>query len=331
MARIRSIHPGIFTDEAFMMASPAARMLVIGIWTEAFDDGVFEWKPVVLKARLFPADAVNVDELLQELVHLRFVTSFSVNGKNYGAVRNFCRFQNPKKPNSSRVLSDELRNYVGLKADEIGTSGEEVRNQFGTGSEKSPQMERRGEKKEEKKEGGGALRHREPEREKPDPDREPANAPAAAAYDGLDANRIADQVCTALGPNADRTALGIASVKPILDLIRAGHDLDQVILPALRDASRKPRRDPIRSFELIARVVTDWIAKPPPASASVPEVREMVTLADHSRLAKTALLGFIERFRRDGVWLLDARTPPPGAPGCLIPQEFIPNDTELAS
>lgn len=172
---------------------------------------------------------------------------------------------------------------------------------------------------------GGALRSRESEREKP----EPAKAPAAAAYDGLDAIKIADQVCAAMGPNADRTALGIASVKPILDLIRTGHDLEKVILPALRDASRKPRRDPIRSFDLIARIVTDWIAKP--SSASVPEVREMVTLADHSRLAKAALIGFIERFQKDGVWLLEARTPPPGAPGCLIPRELIPNDTELAS
>ena len=41
MARIRSVHPGLFTDEAFMGASSDARILMIGLWCQAWDDGVF--------------------------------------------------------------------------------------------------------------------------------------------------------------------------------------------------------------------------------------------------------------------------------------------------
>ena len=67
MARIRSIHPGIFTDEAFASASMAARMLLIGIWTEAYDDGVFEWKPLTLKMKIFPGDSVDINAVLSEL------------------------------------------------------------------------------------------------------------------------------------------------------------------------------------------------------------------------------------------------------------------------
>ena len=137
MARIRSIHPGLFTDEAFMSASHYARLAIIGIWGEAWDDGVFELKPLTLKAKIFPADAVEVVSLLDELERLEFLKRFSVGGKQYGAIRNFCKFQRPKKPNSSGVLTDELRAYVALSV----PNPEPFPNQFPTSSEKSPQRE----------------------------------------------------------------------------------------------------------------------------------------------------------------------------------------------
>ena len=96
MARIRSVHPGLFTDEAFMTASPLARLLIIGIWCEAHDDGVFEWKPLTLKVRLMPADSVEVAPLLAELEALGFVRRFQAGGRPYGVVRNFQKYQRPK-------------------------------------------------------------------------------------------------------------------------------------------------------------------------------------------------------------------------------------------
>jgi len=137
MSRIRSVHPGLFTDEAFASVSMPARLLLIGIWTECFDDGIFEWKPLTLKMRIFPADSVDVAPLLDELVSVNAVMRFCADGKLYGAVRNFCRFQRPKKPNSSGVNSDEIRTYVCSEPQ----SSEPVRNQFGTSSEIVQQME----------------------------------------------------------------------------------------------------------------------------------------------------------------------------------------------
>jgi hypothetical protein len=137
MARIRSIHPGIFTDEAFMSASAHARLLIMGIWTEAWDDGVFEWKPLTLKAKIFPVDNVDVSALLAELAGLNFVRQFESGGKNYGVVRNFRLYQRPKKPNSSGKLPDRLAEYAGP----AHTNSEPVPNQFPTGVENSSQME----------------------------------------------------------------------------------------------------------------------------------------------------------------------------------------------
>ena len=92
MSRIRSIHPGIWTDEAFMSLSAYARLLLMGIWTEAFDDGVFEWKPLTLKARIFPVDSVDVNELLLELVHNGLVSRIDAHPKRPGVIRNFQRY-----------------------------------------------------------------------------------------------------------------------------------------------------------------------------------------------------------------------------------------------
>jgi len=141
MARIRSIHPGIWTDEAFMALSFPARQLLIGLWTEAFDDGVFEWKPLTLKAKIFPVDNVDVEALLGELEARDCIARMKDAAKPAGAIRNFQRFQRPKKPNSSGLLPDAWRTYVGVKGAEFGTGSEPVEDQSETSTEKSPQME----------------------------------------------------------------------------------------------------------------------------------------------------------------------------------------------
>lgn len=141
MARIRSVHPGLSTDEAYMAMSAYAKAAWPTLWTECDDSGIFEWKPLVLKARLLPADAVDFETIMEEWVRLGVVRKLVIEGKSYGAVRNFCRFQRPKKPNYRDLLPDEFRTYVGLKPPE-----------FGTGSELSPQMEREREKEEEREE-----------------------------------------------------------------------------------------------------------------------------------------------------------------------------------
>lgn len=138
MARIRSVHPGLFTDEAFVSVSRDARLLLIGVWCEAWDDGVFDWKPLTLKMRVFPADNVDVGGLLEELLAAGIVQKFDTkDGRKMGVVRNFQRFQRPKKPNRSGVLPDNLSVFAGASE----TGSEPVPNRCGTGGEKSPQME----------------------------------------------------------------------------------------------------------------------------------------------------------------------------------------------
>lgn len=149
MARIRSVHPGLATDEIFMSMSAFAKAAWPLLWTECDDQGVFEWKPVVLKARILPADHVEFRDILNEYLELGAVIRFEIAGRCYGAVRNFKRYQNPKKPNSIHPTTPESVIFVGSSR----TSSVPVPNQSSTGPVKSPQREEGGGSKEEKPNG----------------------------------------------------------------------------------------------------------------------------------------------------------------------------------
>lgn len=152
MARIRSIHPGLWTDETFVELSMAARILYLGILTEADDHGVFEWKPTALKMRIFPADTVDVTQLLDELERCAKVCRKELDDCIVGIVRNFRKYQRPKKPTYRFIFKNEWADYVGLT--EVST--EPVENQFGTGGENPPQRKEEGGRREKKKEDDAA-------------------------------------------------------------------------------------------------------------------------------------------------------------------------------
>lgn len=156
MPRIRSVHPPLFTDEAFVSRSMPARLLAIGLWTEADDRGVFEWKPTSLKMRLFPADNVNLAELLAELLNGHIIAKHAVDGKEYGVIRNFCKWQRPKKPTYRYPFESEWAKYVGFKPKKRPTGAQQVLNQFSTEGEIAAQMEE-GEEEGEKEAGENRL------------------------------------------------------------------------------------------------------------------------------------------------------------------------------
>lgn len=116
MSRIRSIHPGQWTDEDFVECSLAARLLTLGIRNEADDNGVFEWRATRLKMRLFPADAIDVGELLNELEAKGQILRFEASGRHYGAIRNFRVYQNPRSPKAEHPITADAEVFVGERA-----------------------------------------------------------------------------------------------------------------------------------------------------------------------------------------------------------------------
>ena len=67
MAKIRGVKPDYWTDEDIVELSIPARLLFIGLWNYACDNGHLQDKPKQIKMRIFPGDDVNATELLREL------------------------------------------------------------------------------------------------------------------------------------------------------------------------------------------------------------------------------------------------------------------------
>lgn len=177
MSRIRSVHPGFFSDEDLVTVSAFARLLYIGILVEADDKGVFPWKPLTLKMRVLPVDNVDMEALLSELEAINAIRRYQMDGKEYGAVRNFRKFQRPKSPNDVHPIPDDFRNYVGL-TDADG--------------EKSFQREEGGDKMEDGEEEGG-------ERDSPPADKIVAAWNLLASRQGLPAiQKMTDKRKTSL-------------------------------------------------------------------------------------------------------------------------------------
>jgi hypothetical protein len=164
VARIRSIHPGFFTDEEIVTVSMGARLLVLGLGIEADDKGVFEWKPLTVKMKVFPADNIDIDTMLAELEHANVICRYEIAGRSYGAIRNFRKHQRPKTPNDVHPAPPEIRKYVGLAA----SISETLPQSSPKGSEIRPQME----------DGGWRMEDGEEENKKKDA----GKRPPAAAY-----------------------------------------------------------------------------------------------------------------------------------------------------
>jgi hypothetical protein len=151
MARIRSVHPGLASDEAYMTMSMAAKAAWPLLWTECDDHGIFEWKPIVLKARIFPADAVDFAAILEEYETLGCVKRIEIEGKACGLIRNFGKYQRPKSPSYRYQWSNDFASFAGFSAALPQPSP--------SPTEKSPQRKEEGGKREEelKKETANAV------------------------------------------------------------------------------------------------------------------------------------------------------------------------------
>lgn len=141
MSRIRSVHPGLWTDEAFVSLSPYARLLFMGIWNECDDRGTFPWSPLQMKMRVLPADNVDAVALMAELETADCICRYEIDGKKFGAVRNFCKFQRPKSPNDIHPKTAEILAYVGHDGEVPAENREALPKHFPTPTEKTPQME----------------------------------------------------------------------------------------------------------------------------------------------------------------------------------------------
>lgn len=103
MARARNIKPGFFKNEDLVELPFATRLLFVGLWTLADREGRLEDRPKRIKMEIFPADDVDIEESLNELVAAGFITRYTVGADRYIEVVAFTKHQHPhqKEPAST--------------------------------------------------------------------------------------------------------------------------------------------------------------------------------------------------------------------------------------
>lgn len=107
MPKIRAIHPGFWNDTTLAECSMGAQLFFIGLWNFADDAGVFEWHEQLLKSQIFPLNPrAEVAKYLNELIKYKRILSFTHNGKNYGQIINFPKYQKPDSRYVRYVLGD---------------------------------------------------------------------------------------------------------------------------------------------------------------------------------------------------------------------------------
>lgn len=113
--RIRSVHPGYWKDDVVVEDMGwAERGFFIALWTVADDAGVFEWKPKVIKRELAPGDDASIESMMDLLAKVGMLCRYELEGRAYGAIRNFCKWQRPKSRSYKHPRTPEIDAFVDL-------------------------------------------------------------------------------------------------------------------------------------------------------------------------------------------------------------------------
>lgn len=107
MPRKRMIDPEFWIDEKLASVSRDARLLFIGLWNFADDNGNLCHSAMRIKAQVFPyeqdIDNEAIDGLVEELVRIRALILYQIDGKDYLCIRKFPSYQTINRPSESRI------------------------------------------------------------------------------------------------------------------------------------------------------------------------------------------------------------------------------------
>lgn len=102
MARIRTIKPDFWTDEKVVEISAFARLLFIGLWNFADDEGRLVYSEKKIKMQIFPSDNLNMSELFGEIRREKMIDVYEVDNISYIQIVNFSEHQKVDKRSPSK-------------------------------------------------------------------------------------------------------------------------------------------------------------------------------------------------------------------------------------
>lgn len=111
MARIRTIKPTFWGDEAVAELSRDARLLLIGLISAADDEGRFLASPAAIKGYVFPHDAISertLQKWLTEIAEAEIVMFYMVGKRMYGCFPKYRKHQRISHPQPSPLPDPPL-------------------------------------------------------------------------------------------------------------------------------------------------------------------------------------------------------------------------------
>lgn len=108
MPRNRMIKPEFWGNEQLVECSFGARLLFIGLMNFADDNGLLQNRPKKIKMNIFPADNVDVEKFINELVNVELIQLYESNGHEYIWIINFTKHQRIDKPNYDSPTPNEV-------------------------------------------------------------------------------------------------------------------------------------------------------------------------------------------------------------------------------
>lgn len=112
MARKRIIDPNIWESEDFSTLSMLGKVLFIGMFSIADDEGRGKANPVYIRSKLFPYTAeevrlADIKTALSEIAHRMSVTFYTVDGSQYYALTHWEIWQKIDRPSPSTIPAPE--------------------------------------------------------------------------------------------------------------------------------------------------------------------------------------------------------------------------------
>lgn len=125
MARKRMIDPSIWQSEDFGKLSTLAKIVFIGLFSLADDEGRGRCNPVYLKSTLFPYEenirSADIDKTLSEISSNMSVVLYSCDGSSYYSLLSWDTFQKIDRPSQSKI-PEYNENTMELLFDERSTN-----------------------------------------------------------------------------------------------------------------------------------------------------------------------------------------------------------------
>ena len=95
MSKIRTIKPEFWTDGKIVTLTPFARLFFIGTWNfTRCDSGHVDDDHVALKLKILPADTVDSDKIMGELIAVKLLERYIMkDGRTFLKIRRFSDHQ----------------------------------------------------------------------------------------------------------------------------------------------------------------------------------------------------------------------------------------------